>query len=321
MGGKDKPIIAEILRLLNPAEADASWTWTNDEDKDWDFKAMQVLENNALGSLALHMLHRHGLGPLLASGVETSMEERPRKKRRTTSAVGFDGVESDLQIFVDRIEQLEPVKRLYHLLESLTLPGLRSLHSYDHEWSTSHRNILQAGHSAHVYKFMQSNGFTKGRCEKPIADLYKVHKKIFSYSHEVSERISQIDRTFIYKYASAKHTGRVTSRSTEIVQGWTGRAHLTGIIDWEDGASTQVKFELGPADVARFKAYGDSDLQRALVVLTTEYIDNHFRLHRAELAKTRLVWWTGEECEFAGMYAELQKPAYLPKFDATGNPL
>merc|ERR1719271_497197 len=117
---------------------------------------------DAVGTLVLHMLHRHGLAPLVASrdgGVANFMASY----RAQSTGSG------DLQAFVQQIEQFKPVKRLRGLLESLTLAGLRSLHGYDHDWSMSRMDVLQAGHSAHTYQFMQNYGFTHNSCSGPIS--------------------------------------------------------------------------------------------------------------------------------------------------------
>ncbi|CAK0807820.1 unnamed protein product [Prorocentrum cordatum] len=63
---KDKIILAKIVKILNPPGADVPWEW-KDEPQSWTFGLAKPTAQDAKGALALHVLHRHGLGPLLAS--------------------------------------------------------------------------------------------------------------------------------------------------------------------------------------------------------------------------------------------------------------
>jgi hypothetical protein len=75
---KDLTFLAQLQTKLNPPEADVPWKWEKSlrnetrgktVDHEWTYQLLLQTDQDAKGALVLHMLHSHGLAPLLASYV------------------------------------------------------------------------------------------------------------------------------------------------------------------------------------------------------------------------------------------------------------
>jgi len=74
---------------------------------------------------------------------------------------------------VSALEEFPIVSELFKKMSSMTLDGLRNVHSHDHQWSVSQGHgdgcsafsaencMVQASLSAPTYEFMEKHGFTE----------------------------------------------------------------------------------------------------------------------------------------------------------------
>lgn len=132
----DEALIREALALL---PADGGWTW-EPEDPDengsytWGLLRMLHLEDSRQ-ALVLHMLHRHGLAPLMASRAgERWAAHLGDFAYEAADAAGLDARADTRQLKLLVLAELAfpPIADLRQVLEQISLNGLRNLHSYDH---------------------------------------------------------------------------------------------------------------------------------------------------------------------------------------------
>merc|ERR1712187_860359 len=114
-----------------------------------------------VAALAFHMLHRHGMAPLAAS---KDIAAFVKFHKTATSIPGVHG-------FVHALEKFPVVAQLFKKMQSMSLDGLRNVHSYDHSWSvdeghgkgcshdSSENCKLQASFSRNAHKLMGGYGF------------------------------------------------------------------------------------------------------------------------------------------------------------------
>lgn len=302
VSSSDKALISQITRMLNPPGADSAWRWS-EEPSEWTFGLVKLTAQTAKGSLALHMIHRHGLGPLLAGRAGKTFTDF------MSNRVKSSGV-SDVEFLVESQEEFHAVQKLKSLLESLTLSGLRNLHSYDHQrsvnkWANRVPDcsqesaggcILQAGMSASAYAFLTGNGFTHTAVRNAKANGEAVLESI-GYS-------SGLDSEDYGNYLQPYHTGD-KQYEIDIQQDHRGNLFLVGNVHWENGGLSQgVHISVTHAMVDELES-ADSSRQVALVEHWFEaHLESRLRQHKSFMRAFRLKVWASEQAEFVEMYAK-----------------
>merc|ERR1712137_1013672 len=105
---------------------DASWTWKNARDSEWTFPYVKLTDEDPKVSLALHMLHRHGMAPWVAAMHIDDFEQHHSTRLRAHGGLGKEAI---AKLFVESQETFGPVKNMKRLLETMSLSALRNLHS------------------------------------------------------------------------------------------------------------------------------------------------------------------------------------------------
>jgi hypothetical protein len=298
---RDRATINQITTILNPRGADSAWRWSN-ENSGWTFGLVKLTAQTPKGSLALHMIHRHGLGPLIAGRagkVFTDFMSR-RMKRRGISEVDF---------LVESQEEFQAVKELRGLLESLTLSGLRNLHSYDHQWSVdkwsgkvsgcSQSNgggcILQAGLSATAYSFLTSNGFTHRAIQAAQAG-----------GQQVMQGMS-ISNDAYGNYATPSHTGS-KQLNFNLQKDYRGNYFVAGNVYWEDGGlSRGVRISLTSSMVNQLRQTPSHKKNALYEHWFEQHMEKEMRDHKSYMLQNRLKVWANEQADFVEMYPKTRK--------------
>merc|ERR1712187_245039 len=151
------------------------------------------------------MLHRHGMAPLTASKDIAAFDKFYKVTASTHGVLGF----------VEALEKFPVVKDIFAKMKSMSLDGLRNVHSYDHTWSTitnagagcDHGNaaakcLLQASFSKNAHNLMGEYGFTASTKDDlyPAWDTYtdKIWHKSQSQKEEMEDRLN------LWTYEEAK---------------------------------------------------------------------------------------------------------------------
>jgi len=166
MHGDKEKIHALLVWLAQYGSGDSQpgdihWTWTS-EDQVWMFGLVRAMDQSEKDTLAQHMLHRHGLAPLLASRGKADFDAWMRQRE-----VVLPTREQGPKQFVLALEAFAPVKALKERLLSLSLSAMRNLHSYDHAQGPSFTpspekfpDTLQVALSQPCLNFMRTYGFS-----------------------------------------------------------------------------------------------------------------------------------------------------------------
>lgn len=185
-----------VLDLVNKiSDGSPNWEWSPG-DEHWTYP-LTVHHRNQVAALALHMLHRHGMAPLSASKDIAAFDTFYRQTASTTGVHGF----------VEALEKFPVVKEIFKKMQSMSLDGLRNVHSYDHTWSTqknagagcnhghaAEKCLLQASFSKNAHKLMGKYGFTASTQDylRPARHEYanKIWYKSQSQKTEVEGRLN-----------------------------------------------------------------------------------------------------------------------------------
>jgi len=165
-------------RFFGETEA-LEFGWTSQPANHWYFPyTRNTAQELPTGALALHMIHRHGMGPLLLSKHQddfASLWETSGGNRTTRD-------------FTRVLESADVVQKLTGLMRDMSLDGLRNVHSFDHAWSVrkgsgngcsgrSPQNcMLQASFSKPTIDLMKQYGFT----DTTYADNQEEYRKYIS---------------------------------------------------------------------------------------------------------------------------------------------
>jgi len=185
-----------VLDLVNKiSDGSPNWEWSPD-GQHWTYP-FTIHHRDQVAALALHMLHRHGMAPFTASKDIAAFDKFYKATAPTKSVLGF----------VEAVEQFPVVKEIFTKMKSMSLDGLRNVHSYDHTWSTitnagagcnhggaSEKCLLQASFSKNAHKLMGKYGFTASTKDKlrPALDTYadKIWYKSQSRKTEMEGRLN-----------------------------------------------------------------------------------------------------------------------------------
>jgi hypothetical protein len=306
----DRIILKNIKDILNPegchwSVCDVTWTWEDERD-NWTFGLVKLTEQDAVGALALHMLHRHGLGPLLVSRAKEEFREKMSAKLQANTSM------NTVKAFVEAVEECSDVVILHNLLKGLSLSGIRNLHSWDHAWS--HRqgddkmDVLQAGYSAVAHNFMLSpwqgqNAFTAtARSSVRIQQLYMFIQifKPWGYLHSTRDIIEAKD--------TEKGEMTIANWSTSGSNHWlasffVGSRKAKVRVSWEGGLEDSTLKIPIEQDHKRTLQSGSVEEKTALLQdLVLDYVQQKTFEHKDYMLENRLAIWGGEEVEFFGMY-------------------
>lgn len=132
----DEALIRQALALL---PADGGWTWEPEDPEEngsytWGLLRMLHLEDSRQ-ALVLHMLHRHGLAPLMASRAGEAWAAHLgdfAPAPADEAGLGARAATRQLKLLVLAELAFPPIAALRQVLEQISLNGLRNLHSYDH---------------------------------------------------------------------------------------------------------------------------------------------------------------------------------------------
>mmetsp|Transcript_85514 Transcript_85514/g.151328 ORF Transcript_85514/g.151328 Transcript_85514/m.151328 type:complete len:370 (+) Transcript_85514:64-1173(+) len=298
---EDEKIMETLLTKLNPPGRDSDFTWRDDKDH-WTFGLVQLTAQTAKGSLVLHMLHRHGLASLLASRAE---DEGHVQTQATVVS---------LESYVQSAENQTEIRELRDLLMSLSLSGLRNLHSFDHQWSVDKFRgkvpgcsqqdaggcILQAGTSKMAYDWLTGQGFG------PRLNL-QVEKGFQGLMNGFQSGASGLSMITYKKFLSPSHTGKKDLRRLELRQSG-GKHVLAGHVFWEDGGISDNLLIDIPLSVAAAIKSADSETRNALIEAELQkYIEKLTHSHKSFMLNGRLKIWTHETAEFSEMYPKYAK--------------
>lgn len=310
----DKEIIREILAMLNPPGSDITWKWQN-TGNSWTFGAVMMTAQTPTGALALHMLHRHGLAPLLASRAGQNFEEFHRMRVQVKAP---DTELARLQVLVASEEEYADVVKLRGLLESLTLSGLRNFHSFDHDWSvreyagkipgcTMSRPgdcVLQAGLSKNANSFLRRNGFTRRGCYAATAAGDALMQDI------VGSKLLQLE---------PGHAGSTTSFQGQVIK--TGptldekeqSGLLSGQVIWEGGARSSVSISMTVQEMSRVSGPSSYIDEGVALDIVDRWLKERIDEMKDFVRVRRLELWAFEESEFVAMHDRLPKKAYISR--------
>jgi hypothetical protein len=317
----DKIILAKITQILNPPGADVPWEW-KDESQSWTFGLVKLTAQDAKGALALHMLHRHGLGPLLASRAGTSfMDGFESKLQVQGNPTGVDKAKA----LVEAQEEYGAISELRELMLGLSLNGIRNLHSWDHAWSVrkgtgkvegcTHSSpggcVLQAGMSRSANLLLRQNGFSEDVCSSVKFSQFAIMAWIFNPFGYTKLRPS--DRASLLTPA---HTGDIevknwgtTGSSNPVYAIFKGSKKIVVDVHWEGGAVSELKIPIDADTLAALRATVSEREQLAWVTNMTEtFISETVDSHKEYMAAERLTIWAGEQAEFVEMYDSLPEP-------------
>jgi len=299
---EDKKIMEQLLETLNPPGADSNFTWQDDNDH-WTFGLVQLTAQTAKGSLALHMLHRHGLASLLAA---RAAKDAPLSQSAATATP------ETLGKYVEGVEKQSEIQDLRELLLGLSLSGLRNLHSYDHQWSVdnfqrkvegcSQREaggcILQAGTSKKAYDWLAKQGFS------PRAEVL-VEQQFQGLMGDIMQDPSL--RITYQNLLTPYHTGR-TEHNTRMLDVSQDDKFLTGSVYWEDGGrSRNLRIDITPEKAAEIKQADAASKDTLIEAELQRYIERMTSSHKSFMGENRLKIWTHETAEFAGMYPKYRR--------------
>lgn len=314
----DKVILAKIIKILNPRGADVPWEW-EDEAQSWTFGLVKLTAQDAKGALALHMLHRHGLGPLLASRAGDSfIYDFNRKLQVQGNPTGADKAKA----LVEAQEEYGAISELRELMLGLSLNGIRNLHSWDHAWSVregtgkvngcTHSNpggcVLQAGMSRSANLLLRQNGFSEDVCSSVKSSQFAIMAWIFNPFGYTKLRPS--DRSSLLTPAHAGDI-EVTNWSTEgssnpLYAIFKGSKKIVVDVHWEGGAVSELKVPVDADTLAALRMTDSKREQLAWVTRMTEtFISETVASHKEYMATERLTIWAGEQAEFVEMYDSL----------------
>lgn len=307
----DKGILSTIIRTLNPSGADSKFEWT-DEPAEWTFGLVKLTAQTPKGSLALHMLHRHGIAPLIASRAGNKFS-RFMKNRSVRADM------SKLEFLVQSEEEFDEVNEMRSLLESLTLSALRNLHSYDHQWSVKQwagkvpgcstssgaTCILQGGTSPLAFDFLSGHGFSTDVVASTKQRFQGILEKILSGE-------SGLPRCAYGKYLSPLHTD-TKNTVVEVVQ-WSGVFYLTGSIFWEGGGVTSdLNVSISEEQYNSMQSLSSRQAETYVESLLEGWMEAQTARHKTFMRNHSLLVWTNEEAEFWEMYPAFVKASRVEK--------
>lgn len=314
VNAQDEAIIAKLMTKLNVPGADSQFTWRDDQDH-WTFGLVKLTAQTAKGSLALHMLHRHGLASLLASRAASHFSSSVVASEAATWNI--------LEQYVQTAEEFAEIRELRELLENLSLSGLRNLHSFDHQWSV--RNfagevpgcsqmdagacILQAGASKTAYDFLVNHGFVPSATKEVEARMGQVMSAL-------SDGTSGLHMRTYSDFLTPLHTGKKNLNMN--LTGFGTDHYLSGDVLWEGGGVSQglnipISWDTynqirQASSFEAAESLKEAALQRCVEQLT--------HAHKSFMEANRLVIWTHETAEFSQMYPRLA--AYYQKRSQAG---
>jgi len=362
----DADILQEIVEKVNPAKAKESMTWEwKDTSDTWTFGAVKMLSGTAKESLALHMLHRHGLAPLISAhsgefpehykqrvaeelqkgeaasccckksadcagddmmqmtseGKHYCCRARPGKfcdvlggyptrleKLATSSPATCPRLPPgllEINSLISAEESLREVLELQGLLQSLSLSGLRNLHSYDHGWSVREGSgkypqcsqdapggcPLQASFSAMTLSFMRSHGFGTG---KAVESAMNAQKMLFAQVvvGMFNPFGSGVSAKYFQNFMTPGHTGGKQAYL------WVRKGHIGGLLDWEGGGTSEVNVPITKSEEAAAAQLPEDAYRARLLELVEAWMEKEFASHKRWAEANRLKMWAAEEAEF-----------------------
>jgi len=278
---QDQDIIREIVRMVQTDKADAKFVWT-DEVQSWTFGLVASTSLTPVESLAQHMLHRHGLGPLLIS---------QHKELFDTFEAPPDGSNNTVHRFVSKLEAFDQVKALYQLMTSMTLSGLRNLHSYDHVHSVKNSPqissctqsqasscILQAGLSRNAHELLSENGMNSSNARSLQATMKSVLDGFDFYLPPLATGSASV------RYSNAHQVGG--KGNTYVVK---------GVIVFEGGYQV---FHTTEAEVEDPSVDFTAKVEH---ILLKDFTSKHSK-HKEYVGRHHLDIWSSEEADFWEMY-------------------
>lgn len=308
----DEAVIGRVLGILGGA--DATWRW-NRTRTEWIYRLVKMTAEDPRESLVHHMLHRHGLAPLLTSRTGGARFDELLADRLAGKA---EANEADrILAFVEAQDQLEGTQSLQKLLLNLTLGGLRNLHSWDHEWSIQEaerlglpnceRNgpqggcVLQAGASAPLDTFMRHHGFTEaGQARLKRWFQSEVWSPIF---HSQQPRMR---KSFRENFMMPRHTGEMTLHDVRVQEGSDGRSHISGTILWEAGGKSPFDVPVEPAELQKAAEAGSGQPDPAAILdVLTRWTEREAKRNTDFMAQNHVSLWAAEEADFFVMHAQL----------------
>jgi len=319
---EDEKVIHEIVEELKGG--DSEWAWEN-EEMSWTFGAVQLTEGTSNRALALHMIHRHGLGALLAARNQNGFSAFLEGRTGTDAAANGSAPDiAKADSVSEAIETYQPVEHLLKVLENdLSLSALRNLHSFDHQWSTQKNLgvgcfqnpgvcVLQAGLSKKTHKFMADHGFTEATCEK-------LQERQGALLQELSARAMRNDslpgllapkiHEIWHDYKGREMVTTTDLRVVDLSEGGGGGEgvgkHVKGIFVFEEilGKATPwpVNMPISDEKAAEAAKLSGDELESYLVGFVEERIEQKVKEHKEWMGENRLHFWAGEDSEFASL--------------------
>lgn len=299
----DVPVIKQILEKLNEG-SDIRWIWKN-TSQSWFYGLVKITDPNPKISLALHMIHRHGLGPLLAA-----------------KAVPKPEASDDPMLVTEAIENLDEVQLVRGLMEQMSLSGLRNLHSFDHRWSVEQQKaevpfcyelnpsacVLQAGFSKKAHCFMVQHGFKGEALSKMKDSLDMFEQGVYETNGQKTKSGGEI-RSLRNGYLTPQHTGNMNTSNSELSA--DGKI-LSGRIEWEHKGSAYVHIEMTAEEQRQMEAAPSESKtkQNTIASIVERHFEEEAQHLREYVQQNKMKYFAGEEAQFVEMYSSL--PAGSP---------
>jgi hypothetical protein len=311
----DSTYIQNVIDLLNEC-GDSEWKW-EDAFASWTFGFVRLTADGPRRALALHMLHRHGLGARIAAMHEEAFNAFLEEKRRNHH---LSGQLQEVDLVTEALEEFPPVQQVLGLLESnMSLSGLRNVHSFDHSWSTeegfgdgcSDSNaancVLQAGISPSAHQLLLKYGFTSETC--PLVEARQ--KDLFRQANmnilDAMDKVTFTPGLLNHPYAAKLSKGALKINGDRV----------KGTVCLEDLPSecVPVDFPVSEEAVARVQV-ADADVQQdLLLVLFEQHLSEVMRPHKDFMRQNADHFWAGEDAEFASL-----KPTKSQQEEISGLP-
>lgn len=317
----DSTYIQNVTDLLNEC-GDTEWTW-EDAFASWTFGFVRLTADGPRRALALHMLHRHGLGARIAAMHEESFNAFLKEKRRNHD---LSGQLQEVDLVTEALEEFPPVQEVLDLLEAkMSLSGLRNMHSFDHSWSTeeglgdgcSDSNaancVLQAGISPSVHQLLLKNGFTSETC--PLIE--ERQKDLFRQAN-INIQVAMTKVSFTPGLLHDPYAAKFSKGALKVIGDRVEGKVCLEDLPWE---CVPVDFPISEETAASIKAADADAKQDLLLALFEQHLSEVMRPHKDFMRQNADHFWAGEDAEFATLKpteSQQEEVSRLPQLHSCG---
>lgn len=307
----DAALIRQVLGMLP-----SRWTWEDTaQTSEWTFGGLRSMDVETHDTLVFHMLHHHGLAPLLASHAEDwddflAAFEPEERDRADFAAAARTRDAKKLAVAEKRFPRVDA---LAQVLGQLSLSGLRNLHSYDHqaEWRCKGPfgrldGALQAMADARTVTWLRAT-HTPAVRDAVRAEYYELRSDVAQLDSLKDGRGRHVETEFLQLSQSQwgafapVHTWAVDTLHFSLSrreQDGVRRCFAEGRIEWE-GFDDTSRFSVPLTDAECTAVEADGAQTDRVSEHVREWIQGAVARQRAALGAKRGLVWAQEEADFA----------------------